>query len=66
MPDGSSEALWRCAPCWQRTGIARGAAGGKALAEHMPRRGEMEHQSLAVFMARMSGSPPEFFESVYD
>lgn len=45
---------------------SKGRRGRKALAEHMPRRGEMEHQSLAVFMACMSGSPPEFFESVYD
>lgn len=48
-------------------GIAREAAGEKkkALAEHMARRRAMEHQSLAVFMVSMSGSAPEFLQSVY-
>lgn len=64
MLDGMSEALWRCAPCWYRTGIARGRRRlWRALSEHMARRGEMEHQSLAVFVVCMSGSPPEFYES---
>lgn len=67
MPDALSKSLWRCAPCWHVIGIAREAAGEKekALAEHMARRREMEHQSLAVFMVSMSGSAPEFLQSVY-